>query len=103
MTCHAWRPLQRGTVSALQRFFIGGSPELEELSYVRIPGTFKVGSDLCADGRRKKVHSLFQLFDILTYAKSPGPHVHICFNMWKKWVKLKLQIVCLNRFNFFFK
>ncbi len=42
VTCQTWRPLQTGTVSALRRFFIGGSPELEELSYVRIPGTFKV-------------------------------------------------------------
>ncbi|XP_030602327.1 tectonic-like complex member MKS1 [Archocentrus centrarchus] len=41
MTCHTWRPLQTGTVSALRRFFIGGSPELEDHSYVRIPGTFK--------------------------------------------------------------
>uniref|UniRef100_A0AAX7W331 MKS transition zone complex subunit 1 n=1 Tax=Astatotilapia calliptera TaxID=8154 RepID=A0AAX7W331_ASTCA len=46
MTCHTWRPLQMGTVSALRRFFIGGSPELEDHSYVRIPGTFKVGSKL---------------------------------------------------------
>lgn len=42
ITCHTWRPLQTGTSSALRRFFIGGSPELEDLSYVRIPGTFKV-------------------------------------------------------------
>ncbi|XP_077360200.1 tectonic-like complex member MKS1 isoform X2 [Festucalex cinctus] len=41
LTCHTWRPLQTGTVSALRRFFIGGSPELEDLSYVRIPGHFK--------------------------------------------------------------
>ncbi|XP_037323580.2 Meckel syndrome type 1 protein isoform X1 [Pungitius pungitius] len=41
ITCHTWRPLQSGTVSALRRFFIGGSPELEDHSYVRIPGTFK--------------------------------------------------------------
>uniref|UniRef100_A0A8C5ED00 MKS transition zone complex subunit 1 n=1 Tax=Gouania willdenowi TaxID=441366 RepID=A0A8C5ED00_GOUWI len=41
ITCHTWRPLQTGTVSALRRFFIGGSPELEDQSYVRIPGTFK--------------------------------------------------------------
>lgn len=47
VTCHTWRPLQMGTVSALRRFFIGGSPELEDHSYVRIPGTFKVGSKLC--------------------------------------------------------
>lgn len=46
VTCHTWRPLQTGTVSALRRFFIGGSPELEDVSYVRVPGTFKVGSEL---------------------------------------------------------
>ncbi|XP_061595168.1 Meckel syndrome type 1 protein isoform X1 [Cololabis saira] len=41
ITCHTWRPLQMGTVSALRRFFIGGSAELEDHSFVRIPGTFK--------------------------------------------------------------
>ncbi|CAL8275902.1 unnamed protein product [Arctogadus glacialis] len=41
VTCHTWRPLQTGTVSGLRRFFIGGSPELEDHSYVRVPGTFK--------------------------------------------------------------
>uniref|UniRef100_A0AAQ5YPP8 MKS transition zone complex subunit 1 n=1 Tax=Amphiprion ocellaris TaxID=80972 RepID=A0AAQ5YPP8_AMPOC len=41
VTCHTWRPLQTGTSSVLRRFFIGGSPELEDHSYVRIPGTFK--------------------------------------------------------------
>uniref|UniRef100_A0A8D3A7E9 Meckel syndrome type 1 protein n=1 Tax=Scophthalmus maximus TaxID=52904 RepID=A0A8D3A7E9_SCOMX len=41
ITCHTWRPFQTGTVSALRRFFIGGSPELEDHSYVRVPGTFK--------------------------------------------------------------
>ncbi|XP_061558048.1 Meckel syndrome type 1 protein [Phycodurus eques] len=41
LACHTWRPLQMGTVSALRRFFIGGSPELEDHSYVRIPGHFK--------------------------------------------------------------
>ncbi|XP_077596634.1 tectonic-like complex member MKS1 [Stigmatopora nigra] len=42
LTCHTWRPFQMGeTVSKLRRFFTGGSPELEDLSYVRIPGTFK--------------------------------------------------------------
>ncbi|KAF7648746.1 hypothetical protein LDENG_00152350 [Lucifuga dentata] len=41
VTCQTWRPLQTGTRSALRRFFIGGSPELEDQSYVRIPGTFQ--------------------------------------------------------------
>lgn len=42
MTCHTWRAVQPGTVAELRRFFIGGAPELEDISYVRIPGTFKV-------------------------------------------------------------
>ncbi|XP_059402535.1 tectonic-like complex member MKS1 [Carassius carassius] len=41
MTCHTWRPLQSGAVAELRRFFIGGAPELEDISYVRVPGTFK--------------------------------------------------------------
>uniref|UniRef100_A0A8C1PLM6 MKS transition zone complex subunit 1 n=1 Tax=Cyprinus carpio TaxID=7962 RepID=A0A8C1PLM6_CYPCA len=41
MTCRTWRPLQSGTVAELRRFFIGGAPELEDISYVRVPGTFK--------------------------------------------------------------
>lgn len=44
-----------GTVSALRRFFIGGSPELEDHSYVRIPGTFKVGSNLCGSSLGNKI------------------------------------------------
>lgn len=49
VTCHTWRPLQTETGAALRRFFIGGSPELEDLSYVRVPGTFKVGCELCVE------------------------------------------------------
>lgn len=41
LTLSTWRPLELGTVAELRRFFIGGSLELEDLSYVRIPGTFK--------------------------------------------------------------
>lgn len=46
VTCHTWRPLQTGTVAELRRFFIGGAPELEDISDVRIPGTFKVVTDI---------------------------------------------------------
>lgn len=42
LTVPTWRPLELGPVAELRRFFIGGSLELEDLSYVRIPGTFKV-------------------------------------------------------------
>ncbi|XP_040857027.1 Meckel syndrome type 1 protein isoform X1 [Ochotona curzoniae] len=41
LTISTWRPTDLGTLAELRRFFIGGSLELEDLSYVRIPGTFK--------------------------------------------------------------
>ncbi|XP_053131266.1 tectonic-like complex member MKS1 [Hemicordylus capensis] len=41
LTASTWRPMELGTFSELQRFFIGGSPELEDLTYARVPGTFK--------------------------------------------------------------
>ncbi|XP_077021015.1 tectonic-like complex member MKS1 isoform X2 [Tamandua tetradactyla] len=41
LTVSTWRPMELGTVAELRRFFIGGSLELEDLSYVWIPGTFK--------------------------------------------------------------
>lgn len=44
LTIPTWRPVELGTVAELRRFFIGGSPELEDITYVRIPSTFKVGS-----------------------------------------------------------
>ncbi|KAI7812854.1 Meckel syndrome type 1 protein [Triplophysa rosa] len=53
MTCQTWRPIQTGTVAELRRFFIGGAPELEDISYVRLPGTFK-GERLSRFGFRTK-------------------------------------------------
>lgn len=44
LTIPTWRPVELGTVAELRRFFIGGSPELEDITYVRTPSTFKVGS-----------------------------------------------------------
>lgn len=44
LTIPTWRPVELGTVAELRRFFIGGSPELEDITYVRVPSTFKVGS-----------------------------------------------------------
>ncbi|XP_075627548.1 tectonic-like complex member MKS1 isoform X6 [Balearica regulorum gibbericeps] len=41
LTIPTWRPVELGTVAELRRFFIGGSPELEDITYVRIPSTFK--------------------------------------------------------------
>uniref|UniRef100_F6YN29 MKS transition zone complex subunit 1 n=1 Tax=Monodelphis domestica TaxID=13616 RepID=F6YN29_MONDO len=53
LTISTWRPVELGTVSELRRFFIGGSLELEDLSYVRIPGTFQ-GRRLSRFGFRTK-------------------------------------------------
>ncbi|XP_066189254.1 tectonic-like complex member MKS1 [Sylvia atricapilla] len=41
LTIPTWRPVDLGTVAEMRRFFIGGSPELEDLTYIRIPSTFK--------------------------------------------------------------
>ncbi|KAJ7399330.1 Meckel syndrome type 1 protein [Pitangus sulphuratus] len=41
LTIPTWRPVELGTVAEMRRFFIGGSPELEDLTYVRVPSTFK--------------------------------------------------------------
>ncbi|XP_035199109.1 Meckel syndrome type 1 protein isoform X2 [Oxyura jamaicensis] len=41
LTIPTWRPVELGTVAELRRFFIGGSSELEDMTYVRIPATFK--------------------------------------------------------------
>ncbi|XP_062448579.1 tectonic-like complex member MKS1 isoform X2 [Rhea pennata] len=53
LTIPTWRPVELGTVSELRRFFIGGSPELEDLTYVRIPTTF-TGKRLSRLGFRTK-------------------------------------------------
>ncbi|XP_073472683.1 tectonic-like complex member MKS1 [Aquarana catesbeiana] len=41
IAAQTWRPVELGIVSELRRFFIGGSPELEDIAYVRTPGTFQ--------------------------------------------------------------
>ncbi|XP_063002589.1 tectonic-like complex member MKS1 isoform X1 [Elgaria multicarinata webbii] len=51
VTASTWRPVQPGTFSELQRFFIGGSPELEDVTYARVPSTF-AGSRLSRFGFR---------------------------------------------------
>ncbi|KFO91837.1 Meckel syndrome type 1 protein, partial [Buceros rhinoceros silvestris] len=53
LTIPTWRPVELGTVAELRRFFIGGSPELEDITYVRIPSTFK-GERLSRLGFRTK-------------------------------------------------
>ena len=43
-TLQCWRPLGSAVTSQLRRFFIGGSPELEDPTYTAIPSTFQVGT-----------------------------------------------------------
>ncbi|XP_075761104.1 tectonic-like complex member MKS1 isoform X5 [Pelodiscus sinensis] len=45
-----WRPIELSLVSELRRFFIGGSPELEDLTYIRVPGTFTPDTADCRQG-----------------------------------------------------
>ncbi|XP_072099105.1 tectonic-like complex member MKS1 isoform X3 [Mobula birostris] len=51
--CQTWRPVLPGTSAELRRFFIGGALELEDMTYVRIPSTFK-GERLSRFGFRTK-------------------------------------------------
>ncbi|NWH66761.1 MKS1 protein, partial [Geococcyx californianus] len=52
LTIPTWRPVL-GIVAEMRRFFIGGSPELEDLTYIRIPSSFK-GERLSRFGFRTK-------------------------------------------------
>ncbi|KAL8615771.1 hypothetical protein ACOMHN_040266 [Nucella lapillus] len=39
-TRHCWRPVGNSVLSRLRRFFIGGTPELEDPTYISVPSTF---------------------------------------------------------------
>ncbi len=41
---NCWRPVGRSCVSELRRFFVGGTPELEDPTYVAVPSTFDVST-----------------------------------------------------------
>ena len=45
VTCHCWRPVGRSVLAELRRFFIGGTPELEDPAFVAIPTAFQVMTD----------------------------------------------------------
>lgn len=42
ITVSTWRPLSASPIGEMRRFFIGGSPQLEDPSFVGIPSNFKV-------------------------------------------------------------
>ena len=44
-----WRPIGNGPVPEMRRFFIGGSPELEEPTYPMIPAMADVSSSSFTD------------------------------------------------------
>ncbi|OQV16266.1 Meckel syndrome type 1 protein [Hypsibius exemplaris] len=48
---HTWRPVGDGIISQLRRFFIGGCPELDDISYVSVPSDFQ-GKELSRYGFR---------------------------------------------------
>ncbi|XP_046570750.1 Meckel syndrome type 1 protein-like [Haliotis rubra] len=48
-TSHCWRPVGQSISAQLRRFFIGGSPELEDPTYAAVPSTFD-GSHLSKFG-----------------------------------------------------
>jgi len=55
--CHdfslpTWRPLRPGPAGELRRYFVGGAPELEDLSYAGIPGDVADGKILSRFGFR---------------------------------------------------
>ncbi|XP_041350207.1 Meckel syndrome type 1 protein-like [Gigantopelta aegis] len=50
-TINCWRPVGNSVVDRLRRFFIGGSPELEDPTYTFVPSTFE-GSNLSRFGFR---------------------------------------------------
>ena len=41
-TVDCWRPYCKCSFSELRRFFIGGCPELEDLTYTAVPSAFEV-------------------------------------------------------------
>ncbi|XP_052072573.1 tectonic-like complex member MKS1 [Mytilus californianus] len=51
ITSHCWRPIGMSVASELRRYFVGGSPELEDQTYTAIPSTFQ-GSHLSKYGFR---------------------------------------------------
>lgn len=58
-----WRPIAADLVSEMRRFFIGGAPEISDISYVSHPD----GSDVI-------IHSVLQY------------HLHAMYSMFRKTI-----------------
>jgi hypothetical protein len=48
-----WRPRGDSVIYELRRFFIGGSPELEDISYVSIPSDHEVCNETNKPNKKK--------------------------------------------------
>ena len=47
ITVHTWRPAGTKVLDKLRRYFIGGSPEIEDIHYIASPPDFKVSLRYC--------------------------------------------------------
>ena len=41
---HTWRPAGRRILDKMRRFFTGGSPEIDDVSYIATPKDFQVSA-----------------------------------------------------------
>ncbi|PSN49376.1 Meckel syndrome type 1 protein [Blattella germanica] len=84
ITVSTWRPLSSSPLGELRRFFIGGSPELEDPSFVGVPSDFE-GNRLSKHGLRTITSGDVALkFNILHHSQalirtgsSPGYGEHV--------------------------
>lgn len=42
LTVPTWRPIGTHVVDKMRRFFVGGAPEIEDVSYAAVPRDFEV-------------------------------------------------------------
>ena len=77
-----WRPRGDSVIYELRRFFIGGSPELEDISYASIPSDHEVCNELNKINQNS-VFSIFQKDSILSrlgFRTTTTGHIKIRLN-----------------------
>lgn len=95
LTIPTWRPVELGTVAEMRRFFIGGSPELEDMTYARIPTTFKVGLAVGCCSCWEMVNYALRIID---YPKFEGAQRIIKSSSWlyTGLHPAKVHVLCPN-------
>lgn len=81
ITIDTWRPLGNGTIPELKRFFIGGSPELEDPTYPQQP----VATEVCGtfnfiyllEMREHTVYASIYMGDIQAGLKITATHTPV--------------------------